>query len=181
MKIYTKTGDKGSTSLVGGQRVKKSHKRIEAYGSVDELIAFIAYLRDTLENSHYKALLLEMEDRLMVISSILACEDESFLKQLPHIHEEDIVSLEKEIDQMDADLIPLRNFVLPGGHPTISLTHVVRTVCRRVERELIRLMDEVPINDLVLKYLNRLSDFFFVFSRHLHRELDVPELPWKSS
>ncbi len=180
MKIYTKTGDKGSTSLVGGQRVKKSHQRIEAYGSVDELIAFTAHLRDNLSHELYGDKLLHIEERLMVVSSILACEDSAFLTQLPSLTEENIRFLELEIDTMESKLEPLKNFVLPGGHPNISLCHITRTVCRRVEREIIRLMDEVELDGILVKYINRLSDYLFVLSRYLHLELNVKEIPWKS-
>ena len=167
------------TSLVGGTRVKKDHQRIEAYGSVDEVIAFTASLRDQILESMHSGFLLWIEDRLMVISSILACSDKSILEQLPSISEEDILKIESEIDRMDLDLRPLTHFVLPGGALAISACHIARTVCRRSEREVIRLADLEEIDYLLVRYLNRLSDYFFTLSRTLHRELNVDEIIWK--
>lgn len=179
MKIYTKTGDKGSTSLVGGVRVKKNHQRIEAYGSVDETIAFVALLRDSLVSTLHARYLLQVEENLMRISSLLACNDESLIKQLPTIQEEAVSILEKEIDRMDLQLKPLTNFVLPGGAVPISTCHVARTVCRRAEREVIRLSELEPVDELIIKYINRLSDYLFTLSRQLHSELNVEEMIWK--
>lgn len=179
MKVYTRTGDRGLTSLVGGSRVKKDNQRIEAYGSLDELIAFIAFLRDNLTKPTHRDFLLWSEDRLMIVSSILACNDESILTQLPHISEEDILKIENEIDRMDLDLKPLTHFVLPGGHPAISACHMARTVCRRAEREVIRLGEQEQLDYLLVKFINRLSDYLFTLSRTLHRELNVDEIIWK--
>lgn len=179
MKIYTKTGDRGSTSLVGGARVKKNHQRIEAYGSVDETIAFVALLRDSLVSTIHAPFLLQIEEKLMTISSLLACNDENLTKQLPAIREESISLLEKEIDRLDLELKPLTNFVLPGGAVPISSCHVARTVCRRAEREVIRLAEQEPVDELIVKYINRLSDYLFTLSRQLHSELNVEEMIWK--
>lgn len=179
MKVYTRTGDKGLTSLVGGARVRKDHQRIEAYGSVDELIAFIAFLRDNLKNEVHRDFLLWTEDRLMVVSSILACNDDAIIKQLPQISEEDILKFENEIDRMDLTLSPLTHFVLPGGMPVISACHIARTVCRRAEREVIRLGEQENLDYLLVKFINRLSDYLFTLSRTLHRELNVDEIIWK--
>jgi cob(I)alamin adenosyltransferase len=179
MKVYTRTGDKGLTSLVGGARVKKDHQRIEAYGSVDELISFIAFLRDQVPETNHADFLLWGEDRLMVVSSILACNDEAILNQLPAISDQDIVKIENEIDRMDLILSPLTHFVLPGGALPISSCHIARTVCRRAEREIIRLSDQDHVDLLLVKFVNRLSDYLFTLSRCLHRELNVNEIIWK--
>jgi len=179
MKIYTKTGDKGKTSLIGGRIVSKSDNRIEAYGTVDELIAYCGLLRDSLDNSYYQKLIIEVQDRLMVCASLLAADCDGCEKDLPRIHEEDIVLLEKEIDKMETQLAPLRSFVLPGGHPTVSVCHIARTICRRAERKTIYLAETSHSDPLVIKYLNRLSDFLFVLSRLISSELKAEEIPWK--
>ncbi|MGE4287094.1 MAG: cob(I)yrinic acid a,c-diamide adenosyltransferase [Salinivirgaceae bacterium] len=178
MKIYTKTGDKGTTALISGKRVSKYHLRIEAYGSVDELMAFTAVLYDSIQNPRHKTFLLEVQDRLMTAATILAadCEDCDF--KLPEIIDADIDAIEKEIDALDADLPQLSHFILPGGHPAISNSHVARTVCRRCERLALKVHDrEAPCLDVV-KYLNRLSDYFFVLSRKLAKELTIDEISW---
>jgi cob(I)alamin adenosyltransferase len=179
MKIYTKTGDAGFTSLIGGTRVSKSDLRIDAYGSVDELIAWCGLLRDSIENDKHKEVLLSIQDRLMVIASILAAGSEKFQKSLPELFEEDIKFLEIEIDRMETRLEPLHSFILPGGNPVVSWCHIARTVCRRAERKIIFISGTYPVNALVIKYINRLSDFLFVFSRLISRELDAGEIPWK--
>lgn len=179
MKVYTRTGDKGTTSLVGGARVKKNHQRIEAYGSVDETIAFIALLLDTLQNPIHKAFLLKAEANLMTVASILACNDSAILTQLPQISEKEVFEIEREIDELDSQLSPLTNFVLPGGAIPISTCHVARTVCRRAEREVIRLGEIEEVDSLIIKYINRLSDYLFVLSRKIHSELNVDEIIWK--
>ncbi len=179
MKVYTRTGDKGPTSLVGGARVKKNHQRIEAYGSVDETIAFIALLLDTLQNPIHKTFLLKAEANLMTIASILACNDSAILSQLPQISEKEVFEIEREIDELDSQLTPLTNFVLPGGAIPISTCHVARTVCRRAEREVIRLGEIEEVDSLIIKYINRLSDYLFVLSRKIHSELNVDEIIWK--
>jgi cob(I)alamin adenosyltransferase len=177
MKIYTKTGDKGNTSLLSGARVPKNHLRIEAYGNIDELNSYIGLLRDHKENKSREELLLEIQDRLFTIGSILAA-DGSKKYPLPELKEEDIEVLEKAMDQMDLELPPMRNFVLPGGHPLVSYTHIARTVCRRAERGLIALSQRDEIEPLLIGYLNRLSDYLFVLSRKLTLELQVEEKPW---
>jgi cob(I)alamin adenosyltransferase len=179
MKIYTKTGDSGKTSLIGGKRVLKSDIRIEAYGTVDELIAYCGLLRDSFHNEYYQKILISVQDRLMVITSHLAADGVEFEKGLPKIHEKDIVVLEKEIDKMEDQLPPLHSFVLPGGHPTVSHCHIARTICRRAERKTILLTEITPVDPLVIKYLNRLSDFLFVLSRLISRDLSATEIPWK--
>jgi len=179
MKIYTKTGDSGKTSLIGGKRVLKSDGRIEAYGTVDELIAYCGLLRDSLQSGNSKNLLIKIQDRLMVAASLLAADGEEFLQGLPRLSEDDIKLLEKEIDSMEEKLPPLRSFVLPGGHPTVSHCHIARTICRRAERKTIHLSETTYVDPLVIKYLNRLSDYLFVLSRLISRELHAEEIPWK--
>lgn len=179
MKIYTKTGDKGQTSLIGGTRVPKHHIRIESYGTVDELNSWIGLLRDNAPAEETKALLLEIQDRLFTIGSSLASDPEKSKMKIPDLREEDIALLEQAMDKMNETLPPMRNFVLPGGHPTVSYTHIARCVCRRAERCAIALSEESYVNELVIKYLNRLSDYLFVLSRQLTVELNADEKPWK--
>lgn len=178
MKIYTKGGDKGTTSLIGGRRVPKYHSKIEAYGTLDELISYLGLLRDYYKNEDGKKLLIHVQDRLMVCSSLLAADCDGCEDELPKIYEKDIEYLEKEIDRMEAELPPLTHFILPGGNPVVSISHIARTVCRRAERITIRVAEEFKVDDLVIKYLNRLSDFFFVFSRYISKELEGEEIPW---
>ena len=178
MKIYTKTGDAGETSLIGGKRVPKYHNRIEAYGTVDELLSFVGLLRDSEVEQHTAEKLLLIQEQLMVVSALLAsdCDDEAV--KIPQIKNEDILFLEKEIDAMDETLEPLSSFIIPGGHKIVSLCHVVRTVCRRSERLIIKLADETFVPQEVIMYMNRLSDYFFVLSRFLSAHLQVVEHPW---
>lgn len=179
MKIYTKTGDSGKTSLVGGSRVPKSDIRIEAYGTVDELISWIGLLRDQDIGGSITDSLLEIQDRLMTCASILAsdCENPGIL--LPVIEEKDINKLENLIDEMEEELEPLSNFILPGGHTWVSWCHIARNVCRRAERNTLKLSESFSVDVLVVKYLNRLSDYLFVLSRKLGRDLGAKEIPWK--
>lgn len=179
MKIYTKGGDKGTTALIGGRRVPKYHLKIEAYGTVDELISYIGLLRDYYNNDHYRSVLIEIQDRLMTCSSLLAADCDGCEEELPKIHETDIKKLEEEIDKMESSLPALKSFILPGGNPVVSYCHITRTVCRRAERITIRVAEEFKVDELVIKYLNRLSDFFFVFSRLISRDLKADEIPWK--
>ena len=179
MKIYTKTGDKGQTSLVGGTRVSKTELRIEAYGTVDELNSYVGLVRDQAVNIDRKELLKEIQDRLFTIGSILASEPEQTKKRIPDLHESDVELLEKAMDEMDAHLEPMRFFILPGGHQAISFGHVARTVCRRAERIVLRLSLETEVNDLVIRYLNRLSDYLFVLCRMMAKDLNIEENAWK--
>lgn len=178
MKVYTKTGDKGTTALIGGKRVSKYHFRLEAYGTIDELMAYTGLLYDQLIIQEDKDLFIKIQDRLMTCASILAADCDDCEKDLPQITEKDIQLLEKEIDKMDKSLPQLSYFVLPGGHTTVSFCHIARTVCRRCERLAIRVNEEAGSCDWVVKYLNRLSDFFFVFGRKLNKDLNVEEIPW---
>jgi cob(I)alamin adenosyltransferase len=179
MKVYTKTGDKGETSLVGGKRIAKSDLRLEAYGTADELLAFIGLLRDQQIDDAHKAKLLQVQDHLMTCSAILAYDFENKSVKLPAISEKEILFLEKEIDKIEETLDPLFTFIIPGGHTIISLGHVARTVCRRAERVVVKLANEAEVPDNVIKYLNRLSDYLFVLTRRLSADLNISESAWK--
>ena len=183
MKVYTKTGDRGTTGLVGGQRIKKDSQRIEAYGTVDELIAFIANLIDNIgigdEYNTIKSFLLNIEDKLMIASSILATKDKHILDMLPKLSDADVTIIENEIDRMEEKLNPLNNFILPGGSIEISCCHIARTVCRRAEREIIRLSNDEDVDYLIVRYINRLSDYLFILSRYMHKISGIEEIVWK--
>ena len=181
VKIYTKTGDKGHTSLIGGTRVPKFHPRIEAYGTIDELNSYIGLIRDQEISAHFKEILLEVQERLFTAESLIALDPETSQPvKLPQLYESDIEYLEKEIDAMNEVLPELRNFILPGGHPVVSYCHIARTICRRAERHTIRLSQSQPVPDLVIPYLNRLSDYLFVLSRRLGKDFNALETPWKA-
>ncbi|HAF28560.1 MAG TPA: cob(I)yrinic acid a,c-diamide adenosyltransferase [Bacteroidales bacterium] len=178
-KIYTKTGDKGETSLIGGTRVPKYHDRIEAYGTVDELISYIGLIRDQKIDEHTFSILIEVQDRLMTCASILATDCENCKVKIPEMYDSDIETLEKEIDEMEKDLPPLTSFILPGGHPTVSYCHIARNVCRRAERLSIKVQNQFKNSGKVIQYLNRLSDFLFVLSRKFSIDLYAKEIAWK--
>lgn len=180
MKVYTKTGDKGTTALFGGARVSKSHDRINAYGTIDELNSYIGLVRDQEVNHKRKAVLVEVQDRLFTIGSVLATEPGNTKVKVPHLSEEDIELLEKEIDKMEEELPPMKSFILPGGHSSVSFCHVARCVCRRAERLAVALNDHEPVDPLVIQYLNRLSDYLFVLARKMSKELGAEETPWKA-
>jgi len=180
MKIYTKTGDKGLTSLIGGTRVPKSSLRIECYGTVDELNAHVGLVRDQDVNAARRPLLKEIQDRLFTIGSALAADPEKSKMKLPDLLSTDVTLLEEEMDKMNAELPELRAFILPGGHPAVSHAHVARCVCRRAERLVIHLGEESFVAELVAVYLNRLSDYLFVLSRAMAQELGVEEVTWKA-
>ena len=178
MKVYTKTGDKGQTALIGGKRVAKNHPRIEAYGTVDELMAHTALLMDQLENTHDKDFLLWVSERLMTASSVLAAEGD-VTKKIPQITTADATRIEQRIDDMENELKPVDSFILPGGHLAVSQCHVVRTVCRRAERKIVALTSDgynVPIE--VIEFFNRLSDYFFVLSRKITKDFNIPIKKW---
>ena len=180
-KIYTKTGDKGTTSLIGGTKVPKSHLRIEAYGTIDELNSYIGLCKDLINDKSVNTILQETQDRLFTIGSSLACDPVKEPKmKIPDLKEEDVTLLEKEIDRMN-DIIPaMKSFVLPGGHSTVSHLHIARCVCRRAERCCVRLeLETLEIDPLILKYLNRLGDYLFVLARYTAHLLNAPEIPWK--
>lgn len=178
MKIYTKTGDKGKTSLIGGTRVPKHHQRIEAYGTIDELMAYIGLLRDGIQDAAMKSVLLEVQDRLMTCASILAADCEDCEVKIPEIIPEDIEFLEQLIDAYDKELEPLRMFILPGGHVMASQCHIARTVCRRAERIVTRLADDMYVPETVVQYLNRLSDYLFILSRKILKDFNIDEIRW---
>lgn len=180
-KIYTKTGDAGLTSLIGGTKVPKSHIRIDTYGTVDELNSYIGVVNDSITHVHSKLILKEIQDRLFTVGSSLACDpDKEPLMKIPDLKESDIELLEKEIDTMDAQLPVMKNFVLPGGQIAISFTHVARCVCRRAERCCVNMQEQdIFVDPLVIKYLNRLSDYLFVLSRFIGSTLQVEEIAWK--
>lgn len=182
MKIYTKTGDAGKTSLLGGRKVSKGDLRLESYGSVDELNSFVGLLSDFQNDIGTKEILKEIQDRLFTIGSELACDPEKNIKMpVPDLHESDVELLEKEMDRMNDELPPLRQFILPGGSPAISFAHVARTVCRRAERNCIRLNDaEENVAPLIIKYLNRLSDYFFMLARYTGHKNNIPDLAWNA-
>jgi cob(I)alamin adenosyltransferase len=179
MKIYTKTGDQGTTALFGGKRVSKSDLRIETYGTVDELNSWIGVIRDQPVNEKRKNILIEIQDRLFTIGSILATEPGNSKVKVPSLSEGDVQLLETGIDAMDAELPAMRFFILPGGHQSVSFCHVARTVCRRAERLTISLNTQESVDPLVIKYLNRLSDHLFVLSRKMGSELGIEDTPWK--
>lgn len=179
MKIYTKTGDQGTTALFGGKRVSKADLRIETYGTVDELNSWIGVLRDQQINDKRKQELIEIQDRLFTIGSILATEPGNTKVKTPLLIQSDVTFLESKIDAMDALLEPMKVFVLPGGHSSVSFGHVTRTVCRRAERLVIELDTQEKVNILVIQYLNRLSDYIFILCRVMAKELKVVETPWK--
>ncbi|OFZ53823.1 MAG: ATP:cob(I)alamin adenosyltransferase [Bacteroidetes bacterium RIFCSPHIGHO2_02_FULL_44_7] len=179
MKVYTKKGDTGTTQLIGGTRVLKSSLRIEAYGTIDELNSWIGLIRDQEIALLHQTQLLEIQDRLFTLGALLAADPERSKMELPPLIESDIVYLEDAIDAMEEQLEPMRNFVLPGGHSTVSYTHIARCVCRRAERIITDLDQHSPVAPVILAYTNRLSDYLFVLSRKLTLDLKAAEQPWK--
>lgn len=185
MKIYTKTGDEGTTALFGGTRVPKHHIRIESYGTVDELNSHLGLIRDQEINPVYKHTIAQIQDRLFTVGAILATDpDKATLKSgkerlnIPKISESDIEKLEQEMDIMNGSLPPMTHFILPGGHPTVSFCHIARCVCRRAERLASHLNSITPFQPETLKYLNRLSDYLFVLARKLSHDLNAEEIKW---
>jgi cob(I)alamin adenosyltransferase len=185
MKIYTKTGDNGTTALFGGTRVPKHHIRIDSYGTVDELNSWIGLLRDQESGSETNKTLMKIQDRLFTIGAVLATDPEKALlksgKQrlnIPKVSEDDILLLENEIDKMNDSLPPMTHFILPGGHQAVSFCHIARCVCRRAERMSTELYENEPFDPRVLKYLNRLSDYLFVLARKLSHDLKAKEIKW---
>ncbi len=185
MKIYTRTGDKGTTSLFGGTRVPKHHIRIESYGTVDELNAHIGLLKDQETGTHTKEILNRIQDRLFTIGAVLATEPaKATLKSgkdrlgISRISAADIELLEQEMDKMNDELPPMTHFILPGGHQSVSFCHIARCVCRRAERMATALNEIAPFDEMVLMYLNRLSDYLFVLARKLSKDLHAEEIKW---
>ena len=181
LKIYTKTGDLGKTSLIGGTKVSKSNVRIETYGTVDELNSHLGFVIDTCADEGSKQTLREIQDRLFTIGSSLACDPEKESKmKIPDLKETDVEFLEKEIDRMNTALPEMKHFILPGGHLAVSSTHIARCVCRRAERWCVNMHDhQLFVDPLVIKYLNRLSDYLFVLARFTGHLLKVPESAWR--
>jgi cob(I)alamin adenosyltransferase len=180
-KIYTKTGDKGSTSLIGGTKVSKAHIRIETYGNIDELNSWIGLVADQISHKNSRKTLKEIQDRLFTIGSALACDPHKETKmKIPDLQESDVELLEKEIDKMNEKMPLMKSFILPGGHVAVSSAHVARCVCRRSERLCVSLQEQnMFIDPLIIKYLNRLSDYLFVLARFIGHRLKVKEIPWK--
>ena len=185
MKIYTKTGDLGTTALFGGTRVPKDHIRIESYGTVDELNSYIGLIRDQQIDRHFKQVLIEIQDRLFTVGAVLATPPEKEVKKNGELRlqnlgiiDSDIEFLENEIDSMEDSLAPMTHFVLPGGHTAVSFFHIALCVCRRAERLAVHLNHNEPINENTIKYLNRLSDYLFVLARKLTSDLKGEEIKW---
>ncbi len=178
MKIYTKTGDKGLTSLIGGTRVPKYDLRIESYGTVDELNSYIGMIRDHDIAAEHKTILKEIQDRLFTIGSALASDPERSKMKIPDLHVADIELLEKEMDRMNEALPELKHFILPGGDQAVSFCHIARCVCRRTERITVHLANESFVDEKVIVYLNRLSDYLFVLARKLGQDRELPENKW---
>lgn len=177
MKVYTKKGDKGTTQLIGGTRVPKCSLRIEAYGTVDELNSHIGLVRDQDISQTYIDQLKRIQDRLFTLGSLLADDGSSKMK-LPSIDDTDVEALENWIDEMDTELEPMRNFILPGGHNTVSYCHIARCVCRRAERIIVDLSQSEKVEEIIIIYLNRLSDYLFTLCRKLGKDLNIEETPW---
>jgi cob(I)alamin adenosyltransferase len=178
MKIYTRTGDDGTTSLSGGERVPKNHVRVEAYGSIDELISWIGLLRSHKKNAKRKKLLIYIQDQLMLCAASLASEGDNKGTEKTQPEPDAILKLEHEIDKMEKKLKPLRNFILPGGNALVSYCHIARCVCRRAERAVLKVNQTDKTPDTILKFLNRLADFLFVLARQISLELDIEEISW---
>ncbi|MEK6154874.1 cob(I)yrinic acid a,c-diamide adenosyltransferase [Flavobacteriaceae bacterium 3-367] len=185
MKIYTKTGDAGTTALFGGTRVSKHHIRIDSYGTLDELNSWLGLIRDQDIDAHAKETLIQIQDKLFTMGAILATDPEKTLLKsgkerltIPKINAADISFLETEMDQMNDSLPPMTHFILPGGHPTVSYCHIARTVCRRAERLASLLHENEPVDPNVLSYINRLSDYLFVLARKLSKDLYANEIKW---
>lgn len=185
MKIYTKTGDDGTTGLFGGTRVPKHHIRIESYGTLDELNSWIGLIRDQQIDNSYKQVLIKIQEKLFTVGALLAVDPEKEkLKSgkdrlnIPKIDTEDINLLENEIDLMEQQLPPMTHFILPGGHTTVSYCHITRTICRRAERLVSQLNEFEPVDPILLSFINRLSDFLFVLARKLSYDTQAEEIRW---
>jgi cob(I)alamin adenosyltransferase len=179
MKIYTKTGDKGKTSLLGGTRVSKSNERINTYGTVDELNSFLGLVSDLEQNKDRVLFIRNIQSRLFTIGSSLAAETDRARDFKPDLEDTDVTELEKAIDDMNESLPAMKNFILPGGHQLVSTTHISRTVCRRAERLIIKLSESENVEEIIIRYLNRLSDYLFVLARKQGHDLKINEIPWK--
>lgn len=179
MNIYTKTGDTGSTSLIGGNRVPKYHERIEAYGTIDELNAYVGLIRDQKIDIDIINTLIDIQNKLMICGTMIATEDSNEKTKNIVINKNDITVLENKIDEINNSLPPLKKFILPGGHSIISYCHIARTICRRAERVTLKVIEKYDLDFIIIQYLNRLSDFFFVLSRKISIDLEAQEIEWK--
>ena len=181
LKIYTKTGDSGKTSLIGGTKVSKSNIRIETYGTIDELNSYIGLVNDNCNDEHSKDILKEIQDRLFTIGSSLACDPDKEQKlKIPDLKEADVELLEKEMDAMNEKLPEMKHFILPSGHVSVSTSHIARCVCRRAERWCVNMQEQnLFVEPIIIKYLNRLSDYLFVLARYSGHVLQVDEIAWK--
>jgi cob(I)alamin adenosyltransferase len=179
MKIYTKKGDSGETSLLGGTRVRKDHLRVEAYGAVDELNSWLGLIACGPLPAQQGELLLGVQELLFSAGSNLAADPESSRMSLPELRDQDTEALELAIDQLESGLPELKNFILPGGHPASAQVHIARCVCRRAERAVVHLAAESPVEPRVVRYLNRLSDYLFVLARAVSQQTGTEEIPWK--
>ena len=181
VKIYTKTGDRGKTSLIGGTKVSKSNIRIETYGTIDELNSWVGLVADYVPDENEKVILKEIQDRLFTIGSSLACDPDNAPKmKIPDLLDTDVEFLEKHIDKMNDALPDMKHFILPGGHVAVSTIHIARCVCRRAERWCVNMQEQhLFVHPLVIQYLNRLSDFFFMLARYIGQLLQVNEIAWK--
>lgn len=177
-KIYTRTGDSGQTSLIGGRRIPKYHDKIEAYGTVDELCSFIGVIRDHDIDAETRKFLIKIQENLFVLEALLASDPNIENQKLPRLLESDVTALEAAIDEMNKKISSLTTFILPGGHIVVSYCHVARTICRRAERTVLKLFPENPVDPICQKYLNRLSDYLFVLARKLSKDLNAEEKPW---
>ncbi len=178
MKIYTRKGDKGLTSIIGGTKLGKDHIRIEAYGTIDELNSWIGLVRDILTDDSLQEMLISIQDKLFIVGSLLASDPEKARMKLPMLDAKDIEILEKMIDSMEVGLSEMRAFILPGGAKEVSYCHIARAVCRRAERIVVKLNNNATIPSIIIIYLNRLSDFLFVLSRKISHDLSVREINW---
>ena len=179
MKVYTKSGDLGETSLLGGSRISKAELQIESYGTIDELNSYLGLIRDQINNKNITLELIEIQDRLFTIGSHLANDKTKNKIQLPEIKERDVNRLENEIDKLNEELPAMTAFILPGGHIIASHIHIARCVCRRAERQVVRLNKSWEIPKIIIKYLNRLSDYLFILSRKISKDFSGNEIQWK--
>ena len=180
MRVYTRTGDLGETSLSGGTRVQKDHPRLEAYGTLDELNSHLGLVQSVIPDTKEKELLTRIQNRVFTVTSNLAVDNPELLKKLPGILEDDITDLEKAMDNLLDQIPPLTNFILPAGHSSVAICHIARTVCRRAERRMVSLSRESTLDPLLVKYINRLSDYLFVLARKTAYDLKVGEVIWTS-
>jgi len=179
LKIYTRTGDQGNTSLLGGTKVSKSALRLDAYGTVDELNSYLGLLADLDDFAGFKEFLRDTQENLFSVGSHLACESDNLISKLPSLESAWIKAVEDAIDKMDQNLPAMKNCILPGGKTSVSFCHIARCVCRRAERRVIGLSEESRVNPIIIQYLNRLSDYLFILARAVGQEQGVPEIPWK--